>query len=76
MKAQAGLQTDLVQYHLSQAEDDLSVGSYYEAVLEANRVLDADPRNPQALQILVEAGEKMKPADSLPPAIQVKEEKK
>ncbi len=61
-----GLKDDLVKFYLSDAQDNLTTGAYHEAVISANHVLEIDPRNPQALQLLTEAGEKMKKPDSLP----------
>ena len=61
-----GLKEDLVKFYLSDAQEDLSSGAYHEAVIAANRALEIDPGNPQALQLLTEAGEKMKKPDSLP----------
>ncbi len=64
--AHDGLKGDLVKFHLSEAQGYLNSGSYHEAVLEANRVLAVDPKNAQALNLLMDAGEKLKPVDSLP----------
>ncbi|MCB4755979.1 MAG: PorV/PorQ family protein [Elusimicrobia bacterium] len=61
-----GLKSDLVRYHLSRSQEALSLGLAHEAILEANHVLEVDPRNPAALQLLTEAGEKIKPEKSLP----------
>ncbi|MCG3205422.1 MAG: hypothetical protein KCHDKBKB_02143 [Elusimicrobia bacterium] len=66
VKATTGLKPDLVGFYLSQAQDDLAAGSYHEAVINANNVLEVDPHNPQALQILFEAGERMKTPSPLP----------
>ena len=64
--ATTGLKSDLVKFYLSEAQDHLTASSYHEAVISANRVLEIDPKNPQALQLLIEAGEKMKAPDPLP----------
>jgi hypothetical protein len=64
--AVTGLKDDLVKFYLSEAQDNLTTGSYHEAVISANRVLEIDPGNPQALQLLTDAGEKMKRPDPLP----------
>lgn len=62
----SGLKPDLINYYLSQAQDALEAGGYHEAVLHANQVLEIEPRNPEALQILFEAGQKMNPEEEKP----------
>jgi len=64
--AYEGMKADLVKFHLSEAQDQLNAGSYHEAILEANEILEVDPKNAEALHVLMEAGEKMKPVESLP----------
>jgi hypothetical protein len=64
--AVTGLKDDLVKFYLSDAQDNIASGAYHEAVISANRALEIDPGNPQALQLLTDAGEKMRRPDPLP----------
>lgn len=66
VKAKTGLKSDLVSFYLSESQEQLAAGSYHEAIINANNVLEVDPHNPQALQILFEAGERMKAPSPLP----------
>lgn len=66
VKTATGLKPDLVKYYLSQAQEELAAGSYHDAVINANNVLEIDPRNTQALQILFDAGQKAKEPGPLP----------
>lgn len=66
VKATTGLKADLARFYLSEAHEQLAAGSYHDAVINANNVLEVDPRNPEALQVLFEAGEKLKQGSPLP----------